>query len=226
MKKILFILIGIFFLTGCSNTFTYEFKENTITSSIELEFNDNEYLNYQEKFGEEYSDEVTSNIKSLIEGTYKNASAIAYSKDEKYFYYNATNYERNSNDNKFTYYYDFNYENFKLNYYLNDCFEHFTSTEDKNFYYYQISGAYTCKNENEFIFQIKENNRLAKSNSINIQNNIHAWKIRKNENDIYFVISKNELKENKISKFTLIAFMIITLLTISTFLLYNKLNRD
>lgn len=227
MKKILFILISLVFLTGCSNTFTYEFKENTISSTIELEFNDNEYTNYQKTFGIEYNKETTPNMHKLIDDTYKSASAIAY-KDEngKYFYYNPINYERNSNNNKYTYSYDFNYETIKSNYYLNDCFDYFTATEDDKYYYYHINGAYTCGNENNLTFNIKANNRLADSNAVNRNKDVHSWDIRKNENDIYFIISKNELNNSKISKITTISFIIIALLAIGATILYKKVQKE
>lgn len=228
MKKILFSILAIFIITGCSNNVVYEFKDNEIYSTVEIEFNEAEFEDNYNKYSGEGDIFVNSDSTiKMIESFYNSFSVVAFQDySSKMVYYTPVSLIQE--DNKFIYNYDFkfNYDNFKENYYFKECFEYFTSYEDGEYYYYKLSGNLTCANMKNFKIKVKSNNRMINSNSDNIKDGVHIWNVENDGNDIFFAVSKEvgKINDNKnvVSTISIIGFVILVIFTVLSIVIYKK----
>ena len=215
MKKYIFILITLFLLTGCESKLEYSFGDN-IKSDITVNFTLNEYKNYTNMYyGNDFNLEDDSVIKESIEQQ-RNLKAFSHTYSNTYH----ENYFReNNNYYEASYTYNYTYKNFNNNNVLDYCFEVFNTSEDDTAYYYNLSGESYCSGTK---LVINANNRMINSNSKNVIGDKYTWIINKDNNDIYFAISKTPIKTTVISTTNIIYLIIAFILGIVTYLLNRK----
>lgn len=229
MKKVLFLLVLIILITGCSANVTYEFNDEGIDSTIEFLFNQEEFKKYvnENSVHEEGRFNTSSETEQFIRDKYQEITLIAYEENDQFKYYNQKNLEKENNKYKYTYNYSFSYDNFEKNYYLKDCFDHFIVVEDDDYYHYSIKGIYSCDNEKYLKLNIIAKDKDILSNADTKKDDQHIWNIKKENNDISFSISKGQKEKNTvINSFHIIGFILITILGIFGFVLYKLINKS
>lgn len=186
MKKIIFIILVLFCLTGCDNNVELEFNEN-IKAEIKFSFTLDEYkASVNEK---NLSDnEAKSRIESMIE--FRNAFTDPYSElfEEKTYMNNGKYYNG-------IYEYSYTYSNFNDNYVLNNCFDDFGVEEDKESIYILAKGNSKCA---PFDLKVTADDRMISSNEDEKDGNEYIWNIKKTNNDIYMAISKTPISQDTI----------------------------
>ena len=228
MKKIIILLALIFLITGCSNTITYEFNDESIASNIILNFNLEEFKSFYSESGGHIASEVTTKEEydDIIYDRYNSTGVIALLKDNVVTYYDSVNYKSDDNNYTFEYSYDYTYENFQDNYYINDCFEFYSYTEDDDYYHYKISGNYTCELKS-LELRVKSKNKNISSNAQKIEENTHIWNIEETDNEISFSISKVDISETtSYSKVRIIGMILLIILVLLSFVFYKMVRRN
>lgn len=229
MKKIILFIALTLLLTGCSGKMTYEFTESKINSKATIKFNIEEYKKYQRANSDEYEDDKLfegASADNLVKTTYDSSSIIATNKDNKMTYYTKSSFKKENNEYNLTYDYTFTYDDFKYNHQLKECFDTFTATSDDNYYYYNVKGKYKCGDESIYTLEVIAKNRIFKSNADKKDNDVHSWNIKKNDNDIYFVIAKNEIAKQGFKKTYIFVFLTIIVLSAASFFILKKANNN
>ena len=229
MKKLLVLIGLLIIITGCSANVTYEFNEESIDSTIEFIFNQEEFKKYgnENTVHEEGRFDTEADTEKFIKDKYEETTLIAYQENGKFKYYTPTKYEKLDNQYRYLYKHSFNYDNFQNNYYLKDCFEHFLTIEDDNYYHYTIKGDYSCGNENDLKLNIIAKNKDVLSNADEVKDDKHIWNIKKENNDITFSLSKSEkAKSSALSTIHIIGLVLLAILGIIGVVLYKLINKD
>lgn len=186
MKKIVFIFLMLFFLTGCANSVELDFKED-IKARINLSFTLDEF---KARLNEpNLSDaEAKSRIESIR--SFRNAFTDPYSDllEEKNFGNNGRKYVG-------VYEYTYSYSNFYDNSVLNNCFESFGVKEDKERLYVFAEGKSKC---GPFKLIVKADDRMISSNENSKDENQYVWNVKEENNDIYMAISKTTKTKIKV----------------------------
>ena len=210
MKKLIFVFLMLFCLTGCDNSVEFDFEED-INAKVSLSFTIDEY---KRSINEENLDdeEAKSIIESMIE--FRNAFTIPYSDlfEEK-------SYVNNGNYYNAIYEYTYKYSNFKNNSVLNNCFEYFGVEEDENNLYIIAKGESKCA---PFKMIVKADDRMISSNENIKQGNEYIWNIQELNNDIYIAISKTEIVSSSFNVLNLIYFITAIVIGVVTFILNKK----
>ena len=218
MKKIVFIFLMLFCLTGCANSVEFDFNED-IKAKVSLSFTLDEY---KARLAEPNlkDEEVRSRIESIIE--FRNAFTDPYSElfEEKSFATNGKNY-------KGVYEYTYTYTNFSDNSVLNNCFENFGVQEDKEKIYIFAEGKSKCA---PFKLIVKAEDRMVSSNENSKDGNLYIWNIKELNNDVYMVISKATLskpiivseKSSFLGVMDLVCLIIAVIICVVVFVLNKK----
>ena len=188
MKKIVFIFLVLFCLTGCENSVEFDFNED-IKTTVSLSFTLGDYKSHLNEQNLD-DDEIATRIKSIID--FRNAFTDPYSDlfEEKGFasvgnYYSGV------------YEYTYTYTNFNDNSILHNCFEYFGVKEDENRLYIYVAGKSKCA---PFKLIVKADGRMLSSNE-NVKNgNQYIWNVQESNNDIYMTISKKATTKNGTKK--------------------------
>lgn len=228
MKKMITLFLLLFIITGCSSSVTYDFGEKDIKSNIDIEFHQEEFKDYinSNMVHTEESLKTEDTTEEFIISKYNETSIIALKKDDKYEYYEGNKYEKNGDKYKYSYKYDFDYENFIDNHYLNECFDFYFVSEDDNFYHYNISGKFTCGNDEKMQLIVKSDSKTINSNSSNVKDEKHVWDIKTEDNKISFSISKeNKIEEKQIVTTTHIIGLVLIVILIGLAFVFHKLTK-
>lgn len=209
MKKILLCLMLIFMTCGCSNEVFITFDEDTIDINGISEFTSKEYKNTMSIYSPEISEDISNDdLKDVIKDYSETLSIPAFIEGEgKEFTTKLTE----DSKYKLTVDYSYNYDNFKDNYILNRCFTYFNFTEDKDTYYFKASGNYSCPYDNVKVV-IAAPYRMLNNNSTSYEDDVYSWNIEDTNNDVYFAISKEEIKTSGISFLYIVAGIVIFIL--------------
>lgn len=209
MKKLIFIFLMLFCLTGCDNSIEFDFKED-INAKVSVSFNLDEYKAYLNE--DDLSDEeVKSIIESIIDT--REAFDIPYSDlfEEKSYVNNGDYYSG-------IYEYKYTYSNFVDNSVLNNCFEYFGVQEDKNNLYITAKGKSICA---PFKIKVKADNRMLSSNENSKNGNEYIWNVQELNNDIYMTISKTEVQTSSFNVMNVV-YATMAIIIGGTALILNK----
>ncbi len=173
MKKVIFLSMVLFMLSGC--TIKYDLDLTTPNAAIEnleiLETDlNNEYFNTIKNY--------TGNIRAI----YSDQDSDSYEKDPNLEYYNVTN---NSDDSKANLIisYPFTTEEFTNSNIINTCYDNVT--------FYNTNDKIDIRTSNEFLcfekyisageveVNIKTNQKILNNNADNITDNVYTWKINR-----------------------------------------------
>lgn len=228
MKKIILIFLLIVLTTGCTNNVNINFEDNGVEFDVESKFTLTEYKNVASVYNTEIDLNMSnSELESLIYREQDNFTFPAYYEEEnssnESFAMLKTKLTNNKQNYELTGEYLYSYDNFKDNYLLNYCFDYFSFTEDKESYYFKIAGDYNCSYEN-IKLNIVAHNRMVNNNSNDVNDNTYSWDIKKENNDIYFVVSKEKLEFKQNNIFYIIGGIIVGIMIIVTLGFYKKYN--
>ena len=144
-------------------------------------------------------------------------------------------YTKNIIDKKNKIQYDFSYvydDNYNKSMILDSCYENVFFDDDDDFYYIYLSGDFYCMYADKININVTSEYAIIDSNANKIKDNNYIWIIKdQNDADINLTISKT-LKHQKnntkngMDTFRIIAFVILIILSIITYLLYKKKNSD
>ena len=216
MKKLVFIFLMLFCLTGCANSVELNFNED-INTKINLSFTLDEF---KARLNEpNLSDsEAKTRIESIR--NFRNAFTDPYSDllEEKSFGNNGRKYIG-------VYEYTYSYSNFYDNSILNNCFESFGVDEDKDRLYIFAEGKSKC---GPFKLIVKADDRMISSNENSKEENQYIWKIKEENNDIYMAISKTptttkiKVEPSSFNVVDLICCIVALLIGIAAFVINKK----
>lgn len=214
-KKIIFLILSVFFLTGCNVNYELEYKDGVFKEKINIDEEKNEEIDYgitQVKKDKE---------KLKIDG-------------KEYYKYNL---EERKNKN----YLDANYTYKKLNISkspaISKCFEVVDVLEGDNYYYFNVKGNMICEYINDFKITFKTDKKVLVENasSKDKKKGIYTWdlsdlsKWNKSEG-IKLMVSKEDeevkSKKGSISIFRVIVLILLVIVIVIVLLVTKKKNDD
>jgi hypothetical protein len=208
MKKLIFIFLILFFLTGCNNSVEFDFNED-IDANINLSFTLDEYKKYSDLEDED-------ELKSSIDAIRDDREAFVVGNHELF---EEKSFINNNNYYNASYEYTYTYANFANNSVLNICFEYFGTKEDEKTIYLSLKGKSMCA---PFKLIVKADNRIINSNENIKQGNEYIWNIQELNNDIYIAISKTEIVSSSFNVLNLIYVITAIVIGVVTFILNKK----
>ena len=223
MKKIIFIFLVLFCLTGCDNNVEFDFNED-IDAKVKFSFTVDDYKKYS---GEKNlsDNEAKSRIDAIIQ--FRNTFTDPYSElfEEKSFMNNGKYYNG-------VYEYTYTYSNFNDNYILNNCFEDFGVEEDDENIYILAKGKSNCA---PFNLIVKADDRMISSNENEKDGNEYIWNVKESNNDVYIAISKVAINQENIiqpkektSLFSImdLIYLVIALIIVIVTVILKKKNKE
>ena len=212
MKKILFIIPIILFISGCSSTYNLEIGNDSFKENINIKFNKTEIPSESLYDEIEKDDQITPFLEE--------EHSAFFSKKDKYY------------DKKVIYYddyidvnlsYDYKATEFKDANSLNSCFENIIYYDTDSYYIY-VYGEFYWLYTDEISINIKTDNNVIRSNATSVEGNIYTWRIN-NENkedvDIELEVSKG-FPLKKIVKYTIIVGLGLVFIFVVIYYIYNK----
>lgn len=180
MKKILFLIMICFLLTGCTVNYNLEIENNsfkeTITGSV---------LNSEIENDRNATDiNMYNYLINSPQRVFKNNDNILYNK------------ELNQLENLIDYEYSYNFskDNFINSRILNECFEKFSFKEEDNKYYISVSGDFKCSYTNDTYINITTEHKVNANNADSKKNNTYTWIINKDKTEdlnLFITIDKD-----------------------------------
>lgn len=207
MKKSLIILICCFILAGCNNTLSLDFT-NQIETKVNFSFTANEYKEYR---GADASD-VSGEIEAII----NEARPLNDSYDELF---EEISYSGNNDYYEGEYKYTYTYSNLKDSALLKRCFEYAAIEEENNILHIYLKGNSDCA---PFSLKVKADNRMLSNNSNDKNGNEYIWKVEKENNDIWFNISKDIVKKNFFSFKNIVCILLGILIVVGIIILKKR----
>lgn len=215
MKKLLFIIILILFISGCSSTYNLEIANDSFKENINLKFDKNEIPS--ESFVEDIEDiEIDDQITPII----KEEQSAFFSVKNKYYNKKVLYYDNYIDVNLS---YEFTENEFKDSNSLNSCFENFIF-DNMDSYYIHVYGNFYCLYSDEISISIKTDNKVIRSNATSVDENIYTWKINqdnKQDIDIELEVSKG-FPWKSIIRYSIIIGLSLIVLFIIVYCIYNK----
>lgn len=202
MKKIIFLLISCFILTGCSINYNLDINDDNFTETITGNVLNSEINN---------NDNYSINMYNFL----INTEQKAFYNNDNIFYNKSTNKINDKID--FEYNYTFNSSNFNNSRIINECFDNHAFDYKDGIYYLVVSGKFNCYYTNTNI-NITTDHKVISNNAETINDNTYSWTItEKNKDDIYFFITIDKTNKNKIdfewNTFKTIGLIIIIILS-------------
>jgi hypothetical protein len=207
-KKVL-IILGIFFLTGCSVDYTISIEKEFIKEEIKILDKNSNYSG-------------TGSLEDIIN------DIIDYNKDETNFhsYYDMTSMIGTS-ESGISLKYDYSIDAFQINsVILNTCYDDVIFSFSNNMYNIKTTGKYKCDfyTKEKVTVNIIASDKYVFSNAHKIDGNVHSWVIdpRKDNNDIelIFAFEKSAIPfSKKIGDFNQL-FIFVIILSILSFIIY------
>lgn len=222
MKKVIFLLVCAFCLTGCQMDYKLEFKDGKIQETIVGKF-DTDII----ELAKELEGDSLYIEKELAE------EDIYSLKDEEIFYDKQVKVDNNKSE--VTLKYEYNYENFQNSYLIDKCFEDYYFVDNKDYYYIDLSGEFTCFHNEDIQIKVISDKQVISHNADKYEDGTYIWnlKLDEDEHDIKFQISKTvkatsqeETIEREFNIFPIIGLIIFAIAFLMIFLLKRRMNKD
>lgn len=211
MKKIIILLFLIFLVTGCSSQYNLYISNDNIEENIVLKIEKPVIDNSLNSFVE-VDDRVTPFVNGNQYPFYNNYD-IVYDKnviDDNNFYYVTFNYK----------YKDFDFSN---SYLLNSCFEKHIYSYDK-YYYFRLSGQFSCLYSSSMDINIKSDNKVIYNNADEVNKNVYTWHI--NSQNVSDVLIEMKIDKNNDSFYLKIFFVgLFIVIIVLLFFLFKFLKK-
>lgn len=215
MKKVILLIICMFFLTGCTMNYEINFGRTIINENISAEIDGNIY-------------EIASSIdgdgfyleKELVEGK------IPALKEYKDYY--SKNIEVKKNVSYVDLNYKYTYDNYKDSYILGRCFEKSYVQNTDEYLYVSLGGNFKCFKEDDVSIKVSTIYDVVKHNADTVKNGDYIWdiKLSEDDNNIELYISKEipKKEEKGFSSIKLFIFVAIVVLGIVIITIKKKIN--
>lgn len=219
MKKIIILFFLCIALTGCSVNYTLDFNEDEIKENIVLNFDEN-IRNIASKINGDglYLE------KELVE------NRIPALNNAKGFYLKNINIKESKSI--VTLNYTYSYENLINSYIVNKCFEKTIFVNGDESYSFELSGAFTCFDQEDINIKISSKYKVINNNASSHKDGYYIWKLKRSDktHNIRFLISKTKLETEKepmqFGSFKIITLIIILLGSIIFFFIQKRINRN
>lgn len=222
MKKKIVLFILIILLSGCTVNYSIDFQGDNVIEKIEGDVSRSEA-------SAEVEDR--SDVNQIYYNLYLEEYPLINNVNEKYI--------RNVNEENENVHYKFNYiyyNNYKDSKVINSCFENKIYEETADFYYINLTGKFNClyNDDDKINIFVRSEKAVLEDNANSVKNGTYKWVIDKENSDnvnILLSVSKNidaNYKEYKVhtSPFKIIAFIILIVLSVITYLLYRKKEKN
>lgn len=217
MKRIVLLVICMFFVTGCTMNYEINFGRTVINENISAEMDGNIY-------------EVASSIdgdgfyleKELVEGK------IPSLKGYKDYYSRKIRVEGNTSYVDLNYKYS--YDNYKDSYVLSRCFEKSYVENTEDYIYVSLGGNFKCFKEDDIRIKVSTVYDVIKHNANEVKDNDYIWdiKLSDDENKVELYIAKEIIEKETKSSFDIkvIIFIAIVILGIVILSMRNKIKNN
>lgn len=209
MKKIIYIIITLLFLSGCSATYNLEIRDNVLKEKISIEDKNLKYFK-ENKFY------------AIMDGA---SNFVEYSKKTK--------------DNKVNFISNYSFADYSKATVLKTCFSAYSIIEEDDYYILSTSKGIKCAFEEDRVLLddlkivIKTNHVVKESNANSKSSNKHeyVWKFNKDNYDtsnIYIKIYKDKYVFNYNNEFTILVSIIcgiVLTILIATFIIVRKVKK-
>lgn len=213
LKKIIYLIILLFLITGCTSDYELKITPNNIEETVNFTLKDNDYdkailINRIFTISDIYYDDETEMGKHVINLLRTEQFQPTYLAEDFY----TKKVEKNKINMSYTYK-DDSYEGSNI---FNFCFgdTYYDSTDE----YYVLNGynSFKCLLKDKMQFTITTDYRVINSNADKVIGNKYIWNFNRDNNmdhDLYIQISKN-YKRKKLNIFPIIIIITIILLII------------
>lgn len=194
MRKIIFLILTIFLLSGCSVEYNLEINYKSISENIEIG-----------KFDATKIDDFE----------YLAPYAILNDESQKFYTFDYSNQILNLS-------YEYDMQNFEMSEAFNQCYDMSNFSYDNEYYYILTSDEFKCLSymgyaTDEVKINIKSKYLIVDSNADYVDDNVHTWVINENNSNnkpINIIINYNEINDTS-NKFTFnVALLVILALVI------------
>lgn len=166
-KRIIFIILFIFLLTGCSTEYNLEFSNKGIKEHVVVNIPDSSIPK------KDSNGQIDDRVTPFIE-------------NDQYPFFGSydTIYKKKVNKKNgvttVTLDYKFTHDNFNKSYVMKGCFSESKYEKDKKSYHLHLYGSFYCMNGDKVTINIKTNNRVLEHNADKVSGNVYTWYIDKN----------------------------------------------
>ena len=193
MRKIYLLLI-LFLLTGCGNSYELEINKNSLTENVYFTLKPNDYSNavLMKKIfniGDKYYDDDRQMGEYVINYIKEND---LQSLDGKY-------YQKKIDGNQVSLNYTYSKEKFPDSIVFNSCFGDTYYEKTKNYYVIKGYNSFKCVFDKKTVVSIKTNYRVIDSNADKVRGNKYIWVFDSNNNlnhELYIQVSNKYRKEH------------------------------
>lgn len=209
MKRKLWLVCILVLLSGCTVNYNVEFDGNTVKENI------NGTVSNLELFDDENRTDVNPYYYRLY---FEQPSLID---DDNALYEKEIKDLNDEKEFNFSYTYFDNYAKSKI---INYCFSEKIIEEDDSYFHVKLSGDFLCLYSESVTINVTSAYKVFEHNADKVKGNTYTWVIDSKENaDIEFGVSKTvKRNERSINYFKLVAFIILIVLSLVTYLLYKK----
>lgn len=236
MKKLILLILVIFFVTGCDATYNLTINKATIIEELQIYEDDiNKWEDENNLFSVSFKEAIENNLNYKL-GVFFDEQLEDYVEDNpNYVFYNPKKIDK-KNKLGIIYNYRFNIDDYNRAYFPKNCFDNIKVYSNNGYITISTSKGFKCIGNDiglsNLTINIKTKYEVEKNNADSQDGNIYSWEINESnyENkNIYINVNTAKIsnKKSKIDKNILKAFLTIgitlaLLLIIVIIFLVNK----
>lgn len=192
MKKYILLVLILILCSGCEINYNLDIDEKNIKENIKFNVTEQDY----NKYNDNQEEKLTEDLYEVFEEQH----IPVFINDYSTFHKKISNKINNGLDLEYSY--DYDYINFSKSYLINNCFENYVVLNEKDYYYIKAYGSFSCYYDKTNI-KINTKYKVISNNADSVENGTYIWKIddnNRNNVNIAFQMSKNELRKNTINE--------------------------
>lgn len=192
MKKYILLVLILILCSGCEINYNLDIDEKNIKENIKFNVTEQDY----NKYNDNQEEKLTEDLYEVFEEQH----ILVFINDYSTFHKKISNKINNGLDLEYSY--DYDYINFSKSYLINNCFENYVVLNEKDYYYIKAYGSFSCYYDKTNI-KINTKYKVISNNADSVENGTYIWKIddnNRNNVNIVFQMSKNELRKNTINE--------------------------
>lgn len=192
MKKYILLVLILILCSSCEINYNLDIDEKNIKENIKFNVTEQDY----NKYNDNQEEKLTEDLYEVFEEQH----IPVFINDYSTFHKKISNKINNGLDLEYSY--DYDYINFSKSYLINNCFENYVVLNEKDYYYIKAYGSFSCYYDKTNI-KINTKYKVISNNADSVENGTYIWKIddnNRNNVNIAFQMSKNELRKNTINE--------------------------
>lgn len=238
MKKLMYMLLVVFFLTGCDAEYNITINKATIIEELQIyEEDSNKWNDNNNLFSKDYQDVIESNLNYKLGVFFDQQLEDGLNDNPNYVFYKPQKI-KTKNKLGIIYKYRFNNDNYERAYFPRSCFDNVKVYSDGSYLTISTSKGFNCMGKefglSNLTINIKTKYEVENSNSDSVDGYTRSWTINNSnyENKNIYIrvntsklakIEKKGLDEQKLLEFILsFGITIAILLIIVIIILANK----